>query len=100
MLLFYNKLRNLGIITRWKFWLSGSFSGEIGGIWQVYREGNKATDFLANRGHDFPISVFPFSISNCNLSYFLHFDCAGVSTPHNILVNISGALCRLSTKKK
>ncbi|CAN1135802.1 Putative ribonuclease H protein At1g65750, partial [Linum perenne] len=53
----------------------------------VYREGNKAADFLANRGHDFPPGVHHFPIVDCNLSYFLRHDVSGVSSPRHILIN-------------
>ncbi|CAN1172200.1 hypothetical protein LINPERHAP1_LOCUS42529 [Linum perenne] len=56
-------------------------------IRHTYREGNKVTDFLANRGHEFPFGVHLFPLFDCNLAYLLRHDCLGVSSPRNILVN-------------
>ncbi|CAN1179214.1 Putative ribonuclease H protein At1g65750 [Linum perenne] len=53
----------------------------------VYREANKAADFLANSGHDFPLGTHPFPIFDCNLSYFLRHDVLGIPTPRHILIN-------------
>ncbi|CAN1845044.1 hypothetical protein LINPERHAP1_LOCUS37694 [Linum perenne] len=53
----------------------------------LYREGNKVADFLANRGHDFPFGSHSFPLSDCNLSYFLRYDCLGISEPRHVLIN-------------
>ncbi|CAN1835923.1 Putative ribonuclease H protein At1g65750 [Linum perenne] len=56
-------------------------------IRHVYREGNKVADFLANRGHDFPFGSHSFPLSDCNLSYFLRYDCLDISEPRHVLIN-------------
>ncbi|CAN1845039.1 Putative ribonuclease H protein At1g65750 [Linum perenne] len=56
-------------------------------IRHLYREGNKVADFLANRGHDFPFGSHSFPLSDCNLSYFLRYDCLGISEPRHVLIN-------------
>ncbi|CAN1728916.1 Putative ribonuclease H protein At1g65750 [Linum perenne] len=53
----------------------------------TYREGNKVVDFLANHGHDFPYGVHLFLLYDYNLGYILRYNCMGVSTFRNILVN-------------
>ncbi|CAN1820472.1 Putative ribonuclease H protein At1g65750 [Linum perenne] len=53
----------------------------------TYREGNKVADFLANRGHDFPIGVHLFPLYDCNMGYILRYNCMRVLTSRNILVN-------------
>ncbi|CAN1266419.1 Putative ribonuclease H protein At1g65750 [Linum perenne] len=39
----------------------------------TYREGKKVADFLANQGHEFPIGVHIFPLSDCNLGYILQY---------------------------
>ncbi|CAN1162577.1 Putative ribonuclease H protein At1g65750 [Linum perenne] len=56
-------------------------------IRHVYREANRAADFLANRGHVFPYGVHHFPIVDCNLNYVLLYDSLGVSNPRLIAVN-------------
>ncbi|CAN1139368.1 Putative ribonuclease H protein At1g65750 [Linum perenne] len=51
----------------------------------IYCEGNYETDFLAQCGHSLPIGVHPFSISDCNLVYFLRRDGLGIAEPRAIL---------------
>ncbi|CAN1165102.1 Putative ribonuclease H protein At1g65750 [Linum perenne] len=53
----------------------------------IYREGNFADDYLANLGHDYPWGAHPISLSDCNLSYFLHRDCIGIFEPRLIPLN-------------
>ncbi|CAN1130132.1 Putative ribonuclease H protein At1g65750 [Linum perenne] len=38
-------------------------------IKHTYREGNRAADFLANIGYDYPLGIHMFLISDCNLGY-------------------------------
>ncbi|CAN1819267.1 Putative ribonuclease H protein At1g65750 [Linum perenne] len=56
-------------------------------IHHVYREGNKVADFLASRGHEFPFGSHLFPLSDCNLAYFLRYDCLGISEPRHVLIN-------------
>ncbi|CAN1167645.1 Putative ribonuclease H protein At1g65750 [Linum perenne] len=56
-------------------------------IRHMYQEGNQVSDFLANRGHDFPFGFHLFFLSDCNLDYFLRYDCLGVSEPRYVLIN-------------
>ncbi|CAN1776652.1 Putative ribonuclease H protein At1g65750 [Linum perenne] len=56
-------------------------------IRHVYREGNKAANFLASRGHDFPFGSHLVPSSDCNLAYFLRYDCLGISEPRHVLIN-------------
>ncbi|CAN1812173.1 Putative ribonuclease H protein At1g65750, partial [Linum perenne] len=56
-------------------------------ISHIYREGNFVADYLANLGHDYPWGVHPISLSDYNLSYFLHRDCIDISEPRFIPFN-------------
>ncbi|CAN1166153.1 Putative ribonuclease H protein At1g65750 [Linum perenne] len=51
----------------------------------VYREANRAADFLANLGHSMPRGCHEVPISDCNLAYHVRYDCMGISEPR--LVN-------------
>ncbi|CAN1293336.1 Putative ribonuclease H protein At1g65750, partial [Linum perenne] len=51
----------------------------------VYREANRAADFLANRGHSFALGTHEFSVSNASFGHVLLSDILGISTPHFIL---------------
>ncbi|CAN1192339.1 hypothetical protein LINPERHAP2_LOCUS41492, partial [Linum perenne] len=53
----------------------------------VYREANKAADFLAGQGYLFPFGIHLFPLSNCNLGHILRYDCLGVSEPRFILID-------------
>ncbi|CAN1756558.1 Putative ribonuclease H protein At1g65750 [Linum perenne] len=53
----------------------------------TYREGNHAVDYLASMGYNYPLGSHSNSSSDCNLAYFLHYDCLGVSVPHLIMIN-------------
>ncbi|CAN1181551.1 Putative ribonuclease H protein At1g65750 [Linum perenne] len=55
-------------------------------IRHVYREANKAADFLASQGHMFPFGIHIFPLSDCNLGHILRYDCLGVSEPRFILI--------------
>ncbi|CAN1140350.1 Putative ribonuclease H protein At1g65750 [Linum perenne] len=50
----------------------------------VYREANKAADYLANLGHNTTRGVHTVDISDCNLAYFVRHDCLGISEPRVI----------------
>ncbi|CAN1164267.1 Putative ribonuclease H protein At1g65750 [Linum perenne] len=56
-------------------------------IKHVYREGNRAADFLASIGYDYPFGSHSVSSLNCNLGYFLRLDCSGISEQRSILIN-------------
>ncbi|CAN1281787.1 Putative ribonuclease H protein At1g65750 [Linum perenne] len=47
-------------------------------IKHTYREGNSAMDFLANMGYGYPYGSHTFSILDCNLEYFLRYDCMDI----------------------
>ncbi|CAN1777220.1 Putative ribonuclease H protein At1g65750, partial [Linum perenne] len=53
----------------------------------VYREGNKAVDYLACRGHDFPFGAHVFPSLDSNLGHILRHDCLGISEPRFVLIN-------------
>ncbi|CAL1398112.1 unnamed protein product [Linum trigynum] len=48
-------------------------------ISHVYRECNKAADYLANRGHELSLEVHYFSISDSGLSFWVLYDCMGIA---------------------
>ncbi|CAN1824352.1 Putative ribonuclease H protein At1g65750 [Linum perenne] len=50
----------------------------------VFREANKAADFLASQGYEFPFGTHLFSLSNCKLGHIMRYDCLGVSEPRLI----------------
>ncbi|CAN1856235.1 Putative ribonuclease H protein At1g65750, partial [Linum perenne] len=50
----------------------------------IFREGNKAADFLAGVGHNLPPGFHLFPISDCNLGYFVRRDIMGISEPRDI----------------
>ncbi|CAN1133397.1 Putative ribonuclease H protein At1g65750, partial [Linum perenne] len=56
-------------------------------IHHVYREANKAADFLASQGHRFPFGTHLFPLSECNLGHILRYDCLGISEPRFILTD-------------
>ncbi|CAN1162503.1 Putative ribonuclease H protein At1g65750 [Linum perenne] len=51
----------------------------------VYREANKAADYLANLGHSLDRGCHSVPLTDCNLAYFIRHDCMGISNPR--LVN-------------
>ncbi|CAN1729404.1 Putative ribonuclease H protein At1g65750 [Linum perenne] len=50
----------------------------------VYREANQAADFLANLGHSLTRGCHSIPISNCNLAYYVRYDCLGISEPRMV----------------
>ncbi|CAN1833317.1 Putative ribonuclease H protein At1g65750 [Linum perenne] len=53
----------------------------------TYREGNHAADYLASIGYDYPFGSHSVSLSNCNLGYFLRYDCLAISEQREIFIN-------------
>ncbi|CAN1123096.1 Putative ribonuclease H protein At1g65750, partial [Linum perenne] len=53
-------------------------------IAHIYKEGNKAADYLASIGHNLPLGTQSIPVSDCNLGYFLRYDCMGISEPRII----------------
>ncbi|CAN1164087.1 Putative ribonuclease H protein At1g65750, partial [Linum perenne] len=56
-------------------------------IKHTYREGNHAADFLAIIGYNYPYGNYTVSVSDCNLGYFLRYDCMGITETRSILIN-------------
>ncbi|CAN1130057.1 Putative ribonuclease H protein At1g65750, partial [Linum perenne] len=56
-------------------------------IQHIYREGNRAADFLASIGHQRPIGIHSTPTSNCNLGFHLLYDVLGISESRSILSN-------------
>ncbi|CAN1147057.1 Putative ribonuclease H protein At1g65750 [Linum perenne] len=50
----------------------------------MYREGNKAADYLVGIRHGLPLGIHSFSTSDCNLCYFLRLYYMGISEPRII----------------
>ncbi|CAN1148279.1 Putative ribonuclease H protein At1g65750 [Linum perenne] len=50
-------------------------------IKHVYGEANQAADFLANVGHNIPRGSHSIRVFDCNLAYYLRYDCMGISEP-------------------
>ncbi|CAN1836495.1 Putative ribonuclease H protein At1g65750, partial [Linum perenne] len=50
----------------------------------VYREANHAADYLASLGHNTTRGAHEVDISDCNLAYFIRYDCMGISEPRVI----------------
>ncbi|CAN1191313.1 Putative ribonuclease H protein At1g65750 [Linum perenne] len=73
----------------------GQKKAAVGGLsrdWEVvvrhtYREGNRAADFLASIGYGYPFGSHSVPTSDCNLGYFLRYDCADISVQRPILIN-------------
>ncbi|CAN1800305.1 Putative ribonuclease H protein At1g65750 [Linum perenne] len=53
-------------------------------IKHIYREANHAADYLANLGHNTTRGTHLVDVSNCNLAYFIRYDCMGISEPRMI----------------
>ncbi|CAN1802045.1 Putative ribonuclease H protein At1g65750 [Linum perenne] len=53
----------------------------------TYREANRAVDYLAGIGYDYPYGSHTISTSDCNLGYFLRFDSFGIAEQRSILIN-------------
>ncbi|CAN1316350.1 Putative ribonuclease H protein At1g65750, partial [Linum perenne] len=56
-------------------------------IQHIYREGNRAADFLANLGHQRPIGIHSIPVPDCNLGFHLLYDALGISESRTILSN-------------
>ncbi|CAN1157810.1 Putative ribonuclease H protein At1g65750 [Linum perenne] len=56
-------------------------------IQHIYREGNRAADFLASIGHQRPIGIHSIPTSDCNLGFHLLYDALGISESRSILSN-------------
>ncbi|CAN1168888.1 Putative ribonuclease H protein At1g65750 [Linum perenne] len=50
----------------------------------IYREANHAADYLANLGHNTIRGAHDVNISDCNLAYFVRYDCLDISEPRVI----------------
>ncbi|CAN1792527.1 Putative ribonuclease H protein At1g65750 [Linum perenne] len=55
-------------------------------IRHIFREANKAADFLANHRYNFPFGIHLFPLSDCNLGHILRYDCLNISEPRLITV--------------
>ncbi|CAN1794533.1 Putative ribonuclease H protein At1g65750 [Linum perenne] len=53
-------------------------------IQHIFREGNGAADFLANKGHGLDPGIHMISPSDCNLGYYLRKDCMQIAKLRNI----------------
>ncbi|CAN1771029.1 Putative ribonuclease H protein At1g65750 [Linum perenne] len=72
--------------------LARRFQELVGWDWEVslihvYREGNCPADYLASLGYGYPFGCHMISVTNCNLAYFLRFDCFGITTPRHVIIN-------------
>ncbi|CAN1141458.1 hypothetical protein LINPERPRIM_LOCUS25507, partial [Linum perenne] len=45
----------------------------------IFREANKAADFLASYGYNFLFGIHIFPLSDCNLGHILRYDCLSIS---------------------
>ncbi|CAN1788388.1 Putative ribonuclease H protein At1g65750 [Linum perenne] len=54
----------------------------------IFREANKAADFLASLGYNFPFGIHLFPLSDCNLGHIVRYDCLNISEPRLITVII------------
>ncbi|CAN1850150.1 hypothetical protein LINPERHAP1_LOCUS39711 [Linum perenne] len=52
----------------------------------VYREANHTAYYLANCGHNFPWGLHSMGFDNCNLTYYIRYDCMGISEPRTIMI--------------
>ncbi|CAN1126370.1 Putative ribonuclease H protein At1g65750 [Linum perenne] len=55
---------------------------------RIFREANKAADFLASLGYNFPFGIHLFPLSDCNLGHIVRYDCLNISEPRLITVII------------
>ncbi|CAN1786718.1 Putative ribonuclease H protein At1g65750 [Linum perenne] len=53
----------------------------------VFREGNRAADFLAGLGSSYPLGTHPISVTDARLGLHLRYDCLGISEPRLIILN-------------
>ncbi|CAN1760301.1 Putative ribonuclease H protein At1g65750, partial [Linum perenne] len=60
-------------------------------VQHTYREGNHTADFLASIGYDYPPGSHTIYETDCNLSYFLCYDCFGISENRSVLINESNS---------
>ncbi|CAN1182674.1 Putative ribonuclease H protein At1g65750, partial [Linum perenne] len=56
-------------------------------IRHVFKEGNRAADFLADTGFRFPLGVHSFPISDVNLGFHLRYDCTWITESRSITIN-------------
>ncbi|CAN1191351.1 hypothetical protein LINPERHAP2_LOCUS41002 [Linum perenne] len=52
----------------------------------IYREANHTADYLANCGHTLPRGTHSMRVDNCNLAYYIRYDCMGISEPRTIII--------------
>ncbi|CAN1783047.1 Putative ribonuclease H protein At1g65750, partial [Linum perenne] len=69
-------------VLEFRDWLRKDWSITIK---HVYREANHAADYLASTGHSLPRGSHPVSNSDCNLAYFIRYDCMGISEPRLVI---------------
>ncbi|CAN1780765.1 hypothetical protein LINPERHAP1_LOCUS15196 [Linum perenne] len=53
-------------------------------IKHVYIEANHATNYSASCGHAVPRGSHSVYVDNCNLTYYIRYDCMGISEPRMI----------------
>ncbi|CAN1184990.1 Putative ribonuclease H protein At1g65750 [Linum perenne] len=53
----------------------------------TYREGNHVADYLTSIGYDYPLGSHTVHFSDCNLIYFVRYDCMGISETRLISIN-------------
>ncbi|CAN1187226.1 Putative ribonuclease H protein At1g65750 [Linum perenne] len=53
----------------------------------TFREGNHVADYLTSIGYDYPFGSHTVLCSECNLGFFLRYDCMGILEPHLISIN-------------
>ncbi|CAI0385416.1 unnamed protein product [Linum tenue] len=70
------------ILARFRELMSRPWEVEVE---HVYREGNRCADFLASRGHVVPFGFHEVVSSDPMLSYWIMYDCQGVSEPRLVL---------------
>ncbi|CAN1146353.1 hypothetical protein LINPERHAP2_LOCUS15204 [Linum perenne] len=56
-------------------------------IRDIYREANKAADFLASRGHSLVLGNHIVPISDSSLGFYLRYDCIGIFEDRLISIN-------------
>ncbi|CAN1184989.1 Putative ribonuclease H protein At1g65750 [Linum perenne] len=95
---------NVAWIPPPKGWVSINSDGSVdrtrnrataGGIrrdWTIvlrhtYREGNHVADYLTSIGYDYPLGSHTVHFSDCNLIYFVRYDCMGISETRLISIN-------------
>ncbi|CAN1139789.1 Putative ribonuclease H protein At1g65750 [Linum perenne] len=53
----------------------------------IYREANKAADFLAGKGHSLTLGNHLVPSSDNSLGFYLRYDCIGISEERLIVIN-------------